>query len=51
MKLELQKVYEWTNANKITVKPEKSHVLIIPPKSAHQIPSAKVYMYKSPLKV
>ena len=51
MNLELQKVYEWTKANKITVNPEKSHVLIIPPKSTHQIPSFKVYMYKSPLEV
>ena len=51
MNLELRKVYEWTNANQITVNPEKSHLLIIPPKSTHQIRSVKVYMYKSPLKV
>ena len=51
MNLELQKIYEWTKANNITVNPEKSHVLIIPPKTTHKIPSVKVYMYKSPLKV
>ena len=49
MNLELQKVYEWTNTT--TVNPEKSHELIIPSKSTLQIPSVKVYMYKSPLKV
>ena len=41
----------WTTANKITVNPKKSHALIIPLKSTHQISSVKVYMYKSPLKV
>ena len=51
MNLELQKVYEWTKANEITVIPAISHLLIIPPKSTHQIPSVKVYMYKSPLKL
>ena len=51
MNLELQKVCKWTEANRITVNPEKSHVLIIPPKSTHQIPSVEVYMYKFPLKV
>ena len=51
LNLELQKVYEWTKANKITVNPEKSHVLIIPPKSTHQILSIKVYMDISPLKI
>ena len=45
MNLELEKVYEWTKANKITVNSEKSHVLIKPPKSTHQIPSLKVYMF------
>ena len=48
MNLKLQKVNEWTKANKITVNTEKSHVLIIPPESTHQIPSVKVYMYNSP---
>ena len=51
MNLELHEVFEWTNANKITVNPEKSHVLIIPSKSTHRIPSVKLYMCKSPLKV
>ena len=35
MNLEFQKVYERTKANKITVNPEKSHVLIIPRKSTY----------------
>ena len=51
MNLELQKVYEWTKANKIIVNPDKSHVSIITPKSTLQIPTAKGYMHKSPLKV
>ena len=50
MNLELQNVYTLTEASKITLNPEKSHELIIPPKSTHQISSVKGYMYKSPLK-
>ena len=38
-------------ANKITVNPKKSLALIIPPKSTHQIPCVKLYLYKSALKV
>ena len=44
MNPELQQVYEWTKAIKITVNLEKSHVFIIPPKSTLQIPSVKVYI-------
>ena len=38
-------------ANKITVNREKSHVLIIQPKSTHRLPKVKVYVYQSPLQV
>ena len=40
--LELQKASEWTEANKITVNPNNSHVLIIPPQNTQRIPSVKV---------
>ena len=48
MDLKLQKLYVWTKAIKIMVNPDKSHVLTIPPKSTHRIPSVRVYMNKSP---
>jgi len=39
MNSKLKNVAEWTQASKITVNPQKSFALIIPPKIINQIPS------------
>ena len=36
-------VFKWTKANKITINPQKSSVLIIPPKITDLIPDIKVF--------
>jgi len=36
------RLHEWTIANKLTVKPSKSSVLIIPPKQTISIPNIEI---------
>ena len=51
MNLELTTVHKWTTANKITVNPQKSHCLIIPPKKNHCISNISIYVNDSVIKV
>ena len=51
MNLELTTVHKWTTANKITVNPQKSHCLIIPPKKNHRISNISIYFNDSVIKI
>ena len=51
MNLELATVHKWTTANKITVNPQKSHCLIIPPKKNHRISNISIYFNDSVIKI
>ena len=51
MNLELTTVHKWTTANKITVNPQKSHFLIIPPKKNHRISNISIYFNDSVIKI
>jgi len=48
---ELQKVYEWTKANKITINPPKSKALINPPKANINVPRVEVYLNNTVLDI
>ena len=51
MNLELTTVHKWTTANKITVNPQKSHCLIIPPKKNHRISNISIHFNDSVIKI
>ena len=51
MNLELTTVHKWTTANKITVNPQKSHCLIIPPKKNHRVSNISIYFNDSVIKI
>jgi len=44
-------VYEWTKANKITISPQKSQALIIPPKANINVPRVEVYLNNTVLDI
>ena len=51
MNQELSTVHKWTTANNITVNPEKSHCLIIPPKKTLSISNISIYFNNSTIKI
>ena len=51
MNQELSTVHKWTTANKITVNPEKSHCLIIPPEKTLSISNISIYFNNSTIKI
>ena len=51
MNQELTTVHKWTTANKITVNPEKSYCLIIPPKKNLSISNISIYFNDSTIKI
>jgi len=46
-----KKVHEWTKANKITVNPQMSQALIIPPKANINLPRVEVYLNNTVLDI
>ena len=51
MNLELTTVHKWITANKITVNPQKSLCLIIPPKKNHRISNISINFNDSVIKI
>ena len=49
MKKDLNGISEWFTANKLTINPSKSNVLVIPPKLSQPLPNVDLSINNSPL--
>ena len=51
MNMKLKKIYNWCNANKITINPSKSTAILISPKLNTQITNVNIAIDNSPIAI